>query len=217
MSMWVFRVSRGTNSGDPQGDSTVFIDTAQLDKELQQVKQTLLGEYPQTLVTRFLMGELFDSGRLRQGWSVPGLDLTLPTTTWVKNFYRECWKYWGAKATVAGMMGRKRILDHLTSMKIGDVVFIPNVGTRCIDEGSFAVATVKSLYRFEDRSEKPDNWEKDFAHIIGVERLETFAYSPATLPRTTFGAPFMKAIDPVHPHYGKHDKMRDFLAVYYTP
>ena len=161
------------------------------------------------------MDELFSHGRLRQGWGIPGLDLNQPDNLWVNNYIISAWQYWEERVICNDAMGRKNILNYMLDMLSDDIIFLPNVSSNSPDSRYFTVATVNKPYCFENRSNMPNTWEKDFGHIIGVTSLRSYLFSANTLTRSLFSAPFMHAIDPVSHHYSSHSIFMNFVTNQY--
>ena len=215
MAMWVFRTAGGGHHGDPQGDGGIGVDLGRLKSKLLSIKPTPL-IYDDSKVKNFILDELLTYGRLRQGWGIPDLDLTLPEKVWVENFILGAKKYWNEILTCKSAMGRKKILDHMLNMVENDIIFIPNVSSNSFDARYFTVATISKSYRFDkDRLHHPNTWEKDFGHIIEVKFLKVYRFSDNTLPKNLFGAPFLHAIDPIPKYYVTHKVFQDFIHVQY--
>jgi hypothetical protein len=212
--MWVFRITRGYDGGNPEGTCPLGLDSDIILKKIATIIPTPL-EYNGDEVN-FILNELFENHRLRQGWGIPGLDLRLEENIWLENYIIGSRKYWSKDSTCNEAMGRKKILNHILDMSLGDIIFLPNVSENTIDLRCFTVATVISLYDFEDRSNNPNTWKKDFGHIIGVNYLKTFPYSNNSLMRDIFGPPFMHAIDPILPHYQSYNIFKNFLSMNYN-
>jgi hypothetical protein len=235
MAIWVHRLSRGSSGGQPKSPCKEPIDLEKIEATISSTRQTRL-TYGTHQVRNFLMSELFAHGRLRQGWGVPGLDLRQPEGLWVENYLIAAWKYWDERPTPNEALGRKRILDHLTQMSVDDVVFVPNCGANALmakhydrfenqavtdderllpaqeDEQHFTVVTINEPYAFEDRTDQPDTWKKDFGHLLGIRNAKAFAYSGSGLSRATFSAPYMHAVDPVREQHARHEAMKSFLS-----
>ena len=213
MQMWVFRITRGKDGGRPQRICPIGVNQIDIENQISSIKPTEL-KYDGGEVN-FVIQELFKYHKLRQGWGIPGLDLSLPDDLWVKNFRIGAWQYWEKYVTCDDAMGRKYILNHMLKMKKGDIIFIPNVSEKTDDSEYFTVATVKTKYSFENRSHMADTWEKDFGHIIGVNNLRTFRFSIKTLLRNYFMAPFLHAVDPIRPHYQSYNSFKTFCSSQY--
>jgi hypothetical protein len=211
--MWVFRVTRGWGGGTPEGVCPIGLDSDIILKKIAGIIPTPL-KYDGDEVN-FILNELFKYHRLRQGWGVPGLDLRLADSIWIENYIIGARQYWNEDATCNEAIGRKKILNHMLDMSIGDIIFIPNVSENTLNSGFFTVATVESLYYFENRNNNPNTWKKDFGHIIGINYLKTFNYSNNYLKRAIFGPPFMHAIDPILPHYQSCDIFKNFVSMSY--
>ncbi len=105
--------------------------------------------------------------------------------------------------------GRYSILHRMVQMNRDDIVFVP----RMPDNGSFAVARVATpQYEFEERSDQPATWRRDFGHIRGVRDVRVYAYAPNTLLPGEFGAPYLHAVDPVS---SRQQVFAHFLRAHY--
>jgi hypothetical protein len=234
MAMWVHRLSRGVSGGQPTVPCNAPLDLAKIESAINASRQTRL-TYPTHQVRNFLMSELFAHGRLRQGWGAPGLDLTLPDPEWIENYLLAAWVYWDERPTPDEALGRKRILDAMTQMAVGDIVFLPNCGANALmakhydkfenqaitddenlvrapeDDQHFTVVTIAEPYRFEDRSHQPATWKRDFGHVLGIRNAKAYAYAANNLLKATFSAPYRHAVDPVHERHTRYATMAQFL------
>ncbi len=208
-NMWVFRVNRGYGGGKPSGSCPIDFDCTRVENEIEQSNNSPI-DY--TNCIEFLMNDLFSNGILRQGWGVPGLDLILPESQWSENYVIASHRYWSEETDCSHATGRRNILLHMLNMRTGDIIFLPNVGERCIDEGKCTVVTVKAPCQFEDRENK---LLPDFGHTILIEKKRVFDYNEAQLYRGLFGAPFMHAIDPIGQHYQSYSTFVDFVSFFY--
>ena len=210
MNIWVFRVTRGVPGGNPVGSCPIGLDYEYLQSTLDNITPTPL-RYDGSEVA-YVIGELFNNNRLRQGWGVPGLDLGQDTMEWISKYIISSFRYWDRRVDCNEGMGRKNILNHMLEMNVGDKIFIPNVSPGSVNNRYFTLATVRHAYRFEDRAVKPDTWEKDFGHIIGVTDIKTYSYSTGDIRRSIFGAPFLHAIDPIMNFYVSYPLLYSFAA-----
>lgn len=208
MRIWVFRISN-RDGGDP--DTTC---PTKLNNDALYTGQT--GEKCHLTygdgALDFVLKDLADNQRLRQGWGIPTLDLRLPEDVWIENYIIASERYWGLTNSCEHACGRRRILKGMLEMNPGDVIYIPNVNKSVCDEGFFSVCRVKGKYFFEDRSYLKNNWEKDFGHVIPIKNLLSYKYSDTTLPRSIFGAPYRHAIDESKAHYQSYGALSDFAA-----
>lgn len=176
----------------------------------------------------FLRTELFEHGRLRQGWGVPGLDVR-KEPVFLKNYVIALRKRWNAipadllaelhgKTSLEDLFsllakpfreakGRYKILARMNAMSRHDVVFLPDVP----DDQSFTVARIDdAMYQFEDRSGPATNyWDRDYGHLRLVRDVKTFPYASKTLPPGVFKAPYVHAIDQVK---ARKKVFEEFLA-----
>lgn len=92
---------------------------------------------------------------------------------WIENYMIAQYKYHNQNIDDDSCKRAKRygILKQMMEMNEGDIIFVLNVGNGCLDESKYYVCQVKKEYYFEDRSQKPNTWEKDFGHIIEVKTL----------------------------------------------
>ena len=159
--------------------------------------------------TQFVLGELFNHGNLRQGWGIPNLDLTLPDHVWIQNYINGCLQYWNHIATPNEATERRNILLSMLYMRVNDVIFIPNVSQNQIDENNFTIVTVSGPYQFQNMANQPI---QDFGHMVFVTRLQGYQFSNHTLPRSIFGAPFMRCVDQIQPHWRSYQSFDTFLT-----
>ena len=208
MRIWVFRTA-GAEGGDPD---TVCPNNLNADAlHVGNTGRTChLTDY--SGATDFVLKELVHDQRLRQGWGVPSLDLRLPEGAWIENYIVASNRYWNAVNGCEHASGRRRIIKVMLEMAPGDVIYIPNVNGETRDERQFSVCRVKGQYFFEDRSCLENNWQKDFGHVIPIQKLASYAYSSTTLSRSIFGAPYLHAIDEAKPHYQSYSTLFGFAG-----
>jgi hypothetical protein len=215
MQTWVHRLST-SKGGEPAG--ALPEREFEMFRALREIKRPAPPALPdgEEGALAFLISELVDHGRLRQGWGAPGLDLT--KLTFHDNFVIAMRKYWNSipESTIEelrardvwddgeliGLLdvcyreaeGRYKILRRMLQMGRGDIVFVPNLP----DQG-FAVARIAGNYTFEDRSAvaRTSAWAHDFGHCRQVRDVRLFRHGPSTLPTGIFGAPYKNAIDKV--------------------
>jgi len=146
--MWVFRLSVG-KGGNPIGEVVDWcIANRNKIREYRRKVTPLYGELDEGgyeededfLST--LKQELFEHGRLRQGWGYEyegmKLDLDQPRDEWVENYLNLNWRLWGEEPDCENVTGRWNILMRMTNMEIGDVVFIPRIP----DESKLVVSLI---------------------------------------------------------------------------
>ncbi len=209
MKMWVFRITKGYSFDDPIGPCPIDVDLDRVKKVIGSNKKTPIvfsGD------VKWVQNELYQ-GRLRQGWGVPGLDLRLDDAEWTENYLIACCKYWGGKfgeTKCSEAMGRKRILDRMKMMNVGNIIFIPKTPT----EQEFMAATVSKKYYFDEASYPGNDFRNNFRHIIEVEKLKS--YPNSVLDKGVFGSPFMHAIDPIEPHFKVYGIFNNFKNKYFS-
>ena len=177
-------------------------------------------DYPN--VAHFIARELFQHGRLRQGWGAGGLDLRLGEFQWKINFvqYRRICH----DEPAHDVNRRWTILSRMLEMRVEHVVFIGKFSTQGHDEDRFTVAIVNDPYYFENGENggwaEDDDYRncccRDFRHVIPITRVETYLYGDHTLERGVFGAPLMDAVKQIEPHYWCYTFFKNFLANNYV-
>ncbi|QQZ30385.1 hypothetical protein HMY34_17380 [Thiothrix subterranea] len=213
MKMWVFRLPTGPG-GDPNGGAC--------DVNKLNASEIALGEKNSEVHCHtnydncldFTLDELFTFGNLRQGWGIPTLDLRLPEDVWLVKYIIAAKKYWSVEVGCEAARGRRDILAHMLNMNKGDIIFLPKISKNGESKSHFTVATVYDPYFFEDRSQEDI---KDFAHTIKVSSVKTFPYPIDDISDGIFGAPFMRAVEPVEEHYAHnvHSRLLGFINKHY--
>ena len=215
---WVFRIPKAPGGEEPNPTCPWGINPEAISTGLE-ASQSIIQHYDgclQFVIDEFL-GKTTTTARkrLRQGWGIPTLDLRLPMHVWIENYMIAQYKYHNQNIdddSCKRAAKRYGILKQMMEMNEGDIIFVPNVGNGCLDESKYYVCQVKKEYYFEDRSQKPNTWEKDFGHIIEVKNAEMFTFNTSnTLNRSIFGAPFMRAIDQAKKHYASYQQLDDFI------
>lgn len=208
--MWVFRITKGYSGGEPIGYCPTGIDKDKVRAEINNSKRTRINFDGDV---SWIHDELYRHGRLRQGWGVPGLDLTLSDKEWVENFLIACCKYWGeaiGESKCSDAMGRKNILNHMLNMNIGDIVFVPKTP----NDKKFIAATVSKKYHFDSATYPATDFHTNFRHVIEVENLKI--YPNSALQAGIFGSPFMHAIDPIASDYQVYEIFKRFVNNQYS-
>ena len=184
LNLYVFRIAKGHEGGEPMNECP--IEMANKENDIRtKLKHTSIDIIPYDCnnYLDYLHKELWQCGKLRQGWGIENLDLNifdLDKTKWIENYIISAKKYWGVTITdeychVA--MGRYNILKHMKNAKRGDIIFIPKHSfDKHHDETSFTVCEVVSDYYFDLNM----NY-KDFGHVIIVKNLKSYKYSKNTL------------------------------------
>lgn len=228
MRMWVFRPATG-ESGRPDGSYSPEEIRSGLRWVVLEIlrgqREPLPGD--EEAVHAFLVSELTDYGRLRQGWGVSGLDATGASwdldvrarSRFLQGYLVAMWKYWDmitdedVRRILAGQRegsehGLLVVLHAFLRQAAGRYSILHrmvqmNRGDvvfvpRMPDDRSFVVARVAGPgYEFEDRSGQPATWRRDFGHIRRVRDVRAYHYGPDTLLPGQFGAPYRHAVDPV--------------------
>ncbi len=204
--LWVFRTSKVNEyKGDPRSSCYNNISVKRVRDVIAAFDPINIDFSPSE---NWINDELYH-GRLRQGWGTPGLDVRLPEKEWIENFLIACYIYWEedfGDSKCPDAMGRKKILDRMLNINIGDIVFVPKTP----DADHFIVGTVSRTYYFDCAPYPTDDFRTDFRHIIELENL---GYSPNSVFQVPgiFGAPFRHAIDPIDPSYQTYEIFEDFV------
>ncbi len=180
--LWVFRLSLG-DSGEPERVCPLYINRPRLKQEIMRYKKNVspidFTSYLQ-LNMNILKNELFEKGKLRQGWGQEfdgmNLDLTLPEEKWIENYIKLDWRIWGCESDCPIAMGRYNILKSMKEIEVDNIIFIPRIPK----ENKFSIATVKKEYYFQ-----PLNGFIGHGHVIEVENIKEFIYG-INLPKVIF-------------------------------
>lgn len=155
-----------------------------------------------------LKEELFEYGRLRQGWGYEfegmNLDLNQPQKNWIENYRKLNWRLRGEETNCENATGRWNILMRMTNMEIGDVIFVPRIP----DKNKFTVATIEKKYFFQPMEEYFGH-----AHVLGVENVKEYSYENHFLPKEF--NPYRNAVSQVGDHHKIYNTLEDFLEKHY--
>lgn len=209
--LWVFRLSVG-NGGNPKSAICPWVDVKSVNEYRRDVPPLVEeGEDTEEIhneIFSFLKSELFENGRLRQGWGYEfeGIDLDLNQSgnIWIENYMKLRWRLWGDKISTKNACGRWNILERMKEMEIGDIVFIPRIR----DESKFTVATVDKKYSFQPMV-------KYFGHanVMGVKNIKEYGYEDH-FPAKTFN-PYRTAISQIKNNHINYNQINDFLSDLY--
>lgn len=210
--MWVFRLSV-RNSKYPKSKSCPRIDSEKIRRYERDViplsaEENKVYNPDNDKIFLKLKNELFEHGRLRQGWGYQWndlkLDLTQSGNIWIENYIKLGWKIWGNHIPVEDACGRWNTLKHMVKMDIEDIVFIP----RICDESKFTVATVCIQYSFQ-----PMKDYYDFANVIEVKNIKEYSYEEHFPPKTF--NPYQTPINQIKDHHQIFNSMGQFLEESY--
>lgn len=205
---WAFRLSLG-NGGEPVNVCPVDVNQQDIMKYRTKVPPVddEIDDIP-CLEMDDLLNEL-KNGRLRQGWGMDfeemSLDLGQKQKTWVENYIKLGWRLWGEKIDCEDAMGRYNILKKMTSIKIGDIIFVPRIP----DESKFTIATVKKEYDFQQF-----NGFIGFGHLIQVEKIKNFDYGNRIQPKIF--NPYRRAVGEIKEGHINFRKIKKFTDKYYV-
>lgn len=210
--LWVFRTyKKYIYKGEPTGICLHHINMERVQAVVDTIEPMPI-DY--TGAINWITEELYQ-GRLRQGWGSIGLDLRLPEEEWIENFLIDCCIFWGEKlgeSNCEDATGRKRILDYMLNMSIGDIVFVPKTPTN----DYFIVGTVNKPYQFDNTQHSAIDLRNDFRHVIELENLVKSPNSVFPV-KGIFGAPFMHAIEWIDPNYQTYHFFENYVNVMYEP
>lgn len=131
------------------------------------------------------------AGRLRQGWGIPGSELTengdlISFTKWAERFAPSAKNAWGGNPDANWMKNRYGILCRMVALREGDLAVVP----RMPDTDEFTIARVTQGYVFDDRHfhTPPQTMVgvKDYGHVVRVDPkgLVTFGYGASPEARS---------------------------------
>ncbi|RMH32583.1 MAG: restriction endonuclease [Nitrospirae bacterium] len=119
---------------------------------------------------QWLMDELFQRNKLRQGWGVKGLQLLedgnpIPQETWASR-YKEAFNDPDVE-----VLRRYSILRRMLEIEKGDYLVIP----KTVDNATFTICQAANRYYF-DKDSQETFWD-DFRHVIPVLNPKNYSYS----------------------------------------
>lgn len=166
-----------------------------------------------------LIKELFDNGKLRQGWGEEYDDMSLDLKQvtddqslkiWAKNYIKLAWRVGGERIkSCKKACGRYEILKVMKEVGKGDIVIIPRVP----DNDHFTIAMVKEGYNFEKF-----NGFIGHGHVIDVyndkDRLKKFKYGKNGIFRKTFMSK-RHAVDEIRSYHKIYPKIKKFIETHY--
>lgn len=208
-NMYVFRIAKGHEGGEPSMHCPINMHEHR-DEILNELNTIVPTPIPYKInnYIDFLHRELWNCGKLRQGWGFDGLDLRLfeeDSYQWIKNYILGAKKYWDEEirekyCEVA--TGRYNILKHLLDAKRDSIIFIPKHSfDKHHNEDFFTVCKVVGSYYFD-----LDKKYNDFGHVIIVKDLKSYRYSKNTLLQGDFIG-YRKALGKIK---DKHELYREF-------
>jgi hypothetical protein len=184
VNFYVFRIAKGHAGGEIVNDCPIEIYDKEDEIKNKLEKTEIEGiPYGTNNYIDYLHRELWQCGKLRQGWGIEGLDLTLfdrDKTQWIENYIVGAKKYWGEEIRedychIA--MGRYNILKYMKEADKNSLIFIPKHSLdNHHDESSFTVCRVVGQYYFD-----LDMKYKDFGHVLIVKDIKSYKYSETTL------------------------------------
>ncbi len=199
---YVFRISKGSPSGSPESSCPIEYTEERANEIFNNADKMAKNSIPYDTnkYQDYLHNELWEHGRLRQGWGSKGLSLDVcPSkdnvcSEWIENFMIAMKRDWNHDLEkgidychIAS--GRYNILKHMRYMKKGDILIVPRHSQgKHKDNTKFTICKVKDLYSFDVNKKY-----RDFGHILGVDILGSINYNSASIRALTF-KPYGKAI-----------------------
>jgi hypothetical protein len=211
--IFVFRVSKGNESGKPNGKCP--LDYTEIKRKIASIPQEEIRqiEYSDEKIIPFISDELYSKNILRQGWGLDNLNLNQDIKNWIENYMESAYRYWsGYDCSCDEAKGRHNILKRMLDMSLGDILILPKSSSKYLnDYDRFTVCQVAEKYYFD----LPTDF-MDFGHCIKVKNLQEFNYSDNTLLGKDFGAPYMWAITEVKNYHSRYEKISNFINLYYS-
>jgi len=207
-NFYVFRIAKGNEGGNIKSECPIDFHKKEnkIKKELKnlEINKIVYNDY----VYQWLNNELWQCGKLRQGWGIEKLNLRIDINDWIENYILGAKKYWGVEikdnyCEIA--MGRYNILKLMLNMKYGDIIFIPKHSqNNHNDDNYFTLCKVIGSYYF-DLNEKI----KDFGHVIPVKIIGSFRYGNE-IKGIDFSGYYSKAISKIEIHHSLYKKVEQF-------
>ena len=234
MNMYVMRLAKGHEGGLLHASCPINYKKTFENHVISELANTELGQIPYDTnnYLEYIHRELWQCGKLRQGWGIQGLDLfdvienAQDEERWINKYIIGLKKYWntdpldsrnGYSDTYTPCheaSGRMKMLsDVLLNAKPHDVVFIPKHSfENHHDDHQFTVCEVIGKYYF-DLNEA----YQDFGHTIIVRNLRTFRYDEYGITGKDFLGQHQKAVSTIKSTYERYDLFLNFLQKYYFP
>lgn len=211
--LWLFRLSI-EEGGNPRSKICPLVDVQKINEyrgnisPLEAEEESKLQNNDEEYIS-FLKKELFEHGRLRQGWGYKyedmDLDLNQPGNIWIENYIMLGWRVGWGKIPRKNACGRWNILKLMKDMRIGDIVFIPRIR----DEDKFTVATVdKRKYFFQPMKEYFGH-----AHVVGVKNIKEYSYDNHFAPKIF--VPYQRAVCEIKKGHQNFKTLSNFINKYY--
>lgn len=231
MNLFVYRIAKGhegkiVEDSCPKDFNKIYQESLRetlINTELGQI------QYDTNNHIEFLHRELWQSGKLRQGWGIEGLDLSGVNHTdeeknrWIINYVLGLKKFWNTDPLDQNSRynenhlpcheaaGRMKMLSIMLNIKPKDIIFIPKHSfENHHDDFHFTVCEVKSPYDFDLNK----NYQ-DFGHVISVTNLKSFKYSENTIIGKDFLGQHQKAVSEIKENYLLYAKFLNFINKYY--
>jgi len=213
---YVFRIAKGHDGGVLKGSCP--LDFKNKKKEIESLLLNIDEEIIEynSCMYKWLHQQLWQCGKLRQGWGIEGLDLRIVgkneenLSEWIENYIIGAKKYWGSEITkdyCEIATGRFNILKVLLEMKYGDYIFIPTHSqAKHYDSNKFTLCKVLGDYFFD-----LDEDIKDFGHVIPVKIIGDFFYNETNLETIDFTGFYSKAVSKIEKHHKLYKKVVNFI------
>ena len=209
--IWVFRLTLGPGK-EPKRPCP--INGRKLHDEVERYRKDFLPVYEEEmneeyelvneLTMNVLKDELFERGKLRQGWGMSfenmNTDLRREKEEWIQDFINLYWRLYGERIDCSIAYGRYSVLHVMNEeMNVGDIVYIPKMPY----DDYFTIAKIKKGYKFD-----PIEYYLEHGHSITVENIKIFNYGSKIEKRTFMSN--RKAISEVKKHHMNYSILNAF-------
>lgn len=218
---WVFRLS-ASHGGAPLGTCPIYLNSKEIKEKVSHFRENVTplenvspldsDTESENLIKDNLVFELFEKGKLRQGWGITyknmSTNLNQELNEWVENYLNLIWEFYGDKRDCSFACGRYEILNQMRFMKKDDIIFIPRIPNNFM----FTVSTVKEKYKFE-----PMEGCTEYGHVIKVNKKNTTTfYYNDFMPAKIF-MPYRTAVSEVKEHHQNYSVLKKFIDEQYIP
>lgn len=206
-NIFVFRISKGHNGGDPLGSCPMDYSDALKRRDEVTKEQFITIDYETNGHLDFVKQEFWQNATLRQGWGIKGLDLNQSAKDWIANYIYNGKIYWHVNIKCEHAKGRYNIINRMRLMKKNDIILIPKTSKDKLDDpAKFTVCQIDEPYYFDF----PEDM-MDFGHCVKVKNQKEFFYGAKTLQSGDFGTPYLWAVTEVRKYHRRYKKFDQFI------
>jgi len=231
--MFVFRIAKGRDGGLFSGECPIDFKTKFESTILNDLHKINVGQIPYETnnYIDYLHRELWQCGKLRQGWGIEGLNLLdvldneNAKSEWIKHYIiglKKCWSTDPLDPTAGysenylpchEASGRMTMLAQvMLRAKPHDIIFIPKHSFQNQhDENFFTVCEVIGKYYFD-----LNPLYQDFGHVLSVRNLKTYPYDNE-IRGIDFGGFYQRAVSTIEAHHQVYEKLLQFIKNRYLP